>query len=232
MSTNFWTTAQWQEVEQGYLAHRQGMNFNLALKRALDLFLAIVLCLLLLPVLALIALGIRLTSPGPIFFRQERLGRLGENFQIYKFRSMVDGAIYQGAGLETFKGDPRVTPLGQFLREYHLDELPQLFNVLWGDMSLVGPRPLLPSALATYSEVERRRLLVLPGMTGWQQINGGELNEADENVRLDLWYVDHYTVGLDFSILFQTLPVVLRKEGVYGVDGWKRGRNKPSGGEQ
>jgi sugar transferase EpsL len=231
MSTNLWTTAQWQDVKQEYLVRTPGVNFNLVLKRILDILLGSLLCLLLSPILVLIALSVRITSPGPIFFRQERLGQLGKTFQIYKFRSMVDGAIYQGAGLDTFKGDPRVTPLGQFLREYHLDELPQLFNVLLADMSLVGPRPLLPSALPTYSEVERRRLLVLPGITGWQQINGGELNEADKNIQLDLWYVEHFTVGLDLTILFKTLPVVLKKEGVYGADGWKRGRNKPSGGE-
>ncbi len=227
-----WTSTQWKAMEQNYLAQKPGMKFNLAVKRVLDLLFACLLCLLLSPVLALIALGVRFTSAGPIFFRQERLGRLGENFQIYKFRSMVDGAIYQGAGLDTFKGDPRVTLLGQFLREYHLDELPQLFNVLLGDMSLVGPRPLLPSVLATYDETERRRLLLPPGMTGWQQINGGELNEAEVNLKFDLWYVEHFTASLDLLILVKTLPVVLRKEGVYGVDGWKRGRNKSSGGAQ
>jgi lipopolysaccharide/colanic/teichoic acid biosynthesis glycosyltransferase len=225
MSTNIiWAEEKWKEVEQAYLNDRQGMRIYLAFKRLLDVLVSGILCLLLLPVFAIVALAVRLSSPGPILFRQERLGRLGTKFQIYKFRSMIDGAVHQGAGLATFKDDPRVTPVGQFLREYHLDELPQLFNVLLGDMSLVGPRPLMFSALPTFTEWERRRLLMPSGITGWQQVNGGELNHVDERIKLDVWYVENCSWWLDIAILFKTIPVVLRKEGVYSADGWKRGR--------
>ncbi|BAZ25054.1 glucosyltransferase [Kalymmatonema gypsitolerans NIES-4073] len=227
MSTNLWTLQKWQEVEQAYLNDRKGIRIHLAFKRLFDVLLSGILCLILLPVFALIALAVRLSSPGPILFRQERMGRLGQPFKIYKFRSMVDGAVHKGTGLATFKGDPRVTPIGQFLREYHLDELPQIFNVLLGDMSLVGPRPVLMSALPTYTESERRRLLMPPGITGWQQVNGGALNDVDERIKLDVWYVENWTWWLDLVILLKTIPVVLLKEGVYGEDGWQIGRGDP-----
>jgi sugar transferase EpsL len=230
MSTNLWTTEQWRDVEQSYLHERSGVRLNLTLKRIVDVLFTSLLCLLLFPVLAIIALTIRLSSPGPILFRQERLGRLGNSFQIYKFRSMIDRAIEQGAGLNTFKGDPRITPVGRVLRDYHLDELPQLLNVLRGNMSLVGPRPLLNSMLPTYREWERRRLLMPPGITGWQQVNGGEQNDPDENIKLDLWYIEHWSPWLDILILFKTIPVVLKKEGLYDSQGWKRGRGEEPGG--
>ncbi|MUG92010.1 hypothetical protein F7734_05865 [Scytonema sp. UIC 10036] len=224
MYTNLWTIQKWKEVEQAYLSERKGIRVHLAFKRSFDILFSGILCLILLPVFALIALAVRLTSPGPVLFYQERLGRLGKPFKIYKFRSMIDGAARQGAGLATFKGDPRVTPIGQFLREYHLDELPQIFNVLLGDMSLVGPRPVLMSALPTYTEWERQRLLMPPGITGWQQVNGGALNDVDERIKLDLWYVKNWTWWLDLVILLRTIPVVLLKEGVYGENGWQTGR--------
>lgn len=224
MFTESWTAEKWQEVEQAYLEKRKGIKMHLALKRLFDLVIATIGSLLLLPVLTLITLAVRLSSPGPILFRQERLGKLGKTFQIYKFRTMVDGAIHQGAGLNTFKGDPRITPIGKFLREYHLDELPQLFNVLRGDMSLVGPRPLLVSALPTFSDWEKRRLLMYPGITAWEAVNGGHLNDVDERLKLDSWYVDSWTWWLDLVILVRTIPVVLSKEGVYGRDGWHQGR--------
>ena len=131
---------------------------------------------------------------------------------------MVDGAIHIGTGLDTFKGDPRVTPVGKFLREYHLDELPQLLNVLRGNMSLVGPRPLLVLDLQTYSDWEKRRLLMYPGITAWEAVNGGLLNELDERIKLDIWYVDNWNLWLDLVILLRTIPVVLRKEGAYEKD--------------
>jgi lipopolysaccharide/colanic/teichoic acid biosynthesis glycosyltransferase len=176
------------------------------------------------PLMGAIAIAVRLSSPGPIFFVQERLGRYGKPFRIYKFRTMVDGAVHLGTGLDTFEGDPRVTAVGQVLREYHLDELPQLFNVLRGEMSLVGPRPLLMSSLATYQDWEKRRLLLPPGITAWEAVQGGLLNTIDERIALDVWYVDHFTIGLDLWILLKTLPVVLTKEGAYGENGSEKGR--------
>jgi lipopolysaccharide/colanic/teichoic acid biosynthesis glycosyltransferase len=223
MSTDPWTTEKWLELERSYVQGRQ-LRGDLRVKRLMDFATTVVGLITLLPVLALIALAIRVSSLGPVLFRQKRLGKLGRPFTVYKFRTMIDGAIHQGAGLATFRGDPRVTRFGKLLREYHLDELPQLLNVLLGQMSLVGPRPVLVSALQTYSDWEKRRLLMPPGITGWQQINGGARNDVDARIRLDIWYVENWTWWLDLQILLRTIGVVIRKEGVYGEDGWQSGR--------
>ncbi len=222
--SNDWPSGQWHYAQHHYLAERRGLRIHLALKRLLDLGVAGLGVVVLSPLLLAIAVAVGLSSPGPILFIQERLGKQGRPFQIYKFRTMVDGAIHLGAGLDTFAGDPRVTLVGKFLREYHLDELPQLFNVLRGDMSLVGPRPLLPSSLDTYQDREKRRLLVPPGITAWEAVQGGLLNTIDQRLALDVWYVDHWTIGLDLWILLKTIPVVLTKTGVYGENGSERGR--------
>lgn len=221
---NYWSPGQWHDANRSYLAERRGIRSHFALKRILDLVLAGLGVLLISPLLLAIAIAVRLSSPGPIFFIQERLGRYGRPFHIYKFRTMVDGAVHLGTGLDTFEGDPRVTAVGKFLREYHLDEFPQLFNVLRGDMSLVGPRPLLMSSLATYQDWEKRRLLMSPGMTAWEAVQGGLLNTIDQRIVLDVWYVDNWTFWLDLWILLKTIPVVLTKEGVYGENGSERGR--------
>jgi lipopolysaccharide/colanic/teichoic acid biosynthesis glycosyltransferase len=215
MLIKVWTVEKWKEVERVYLKERKGIRMHLVFKRLLDIALASFGILISLPVLALIAIAVRLSSPGSILFRQERLGKFGTTFTIYKFRTMVDGAINIGTGLNTFKGDPRVTRIGKFLREYHLDELPQLFNVLKGDMSLVGPRPLLPLELPKYSDRQKRRLLVSPGITAWEAVNGGLDNTREERIELDLWYVERWNFWLDLLILARTVPVVLRKEGAY-----------------
>ncbi|MFB2977717.1 sugar transferase [Microseira sp. BLCC-F43] len=210
-----WTDETWETAEKAYLARQKGMRMQLMFKRNLDVAIASLALLLLSPLLLGIALAVRLSSPGPILFCQERLGKLGKPFTIYKFRTMVDGAVNIGIGLGTFKGDPRVTKVGKFLREYHLDELPQLFNVLRGDMSLVGPRPLLVSSLKTYNDVQKRRLLMPPGVTAWEAVNGGLENSLEARLNLDVWYVERWNFWLDWVILFRTIPVVLRKEGVY-----------------
>lgn len=210
-----WTGETWKAVEKAYLSRQKGMRRQLIFKRCLDVAIASLALLLLWPLLLIIAFAIRLSSPGPILFRQERLGKLGKPFIIYKFRTMVEGAIHIGTGLGTYKGDPRVTKVGKFLREYHLDELPQLFNVLLGDMSLVGPRPLLVSSLKTYDDTQKRRLLLPPGITAWEAVNGGLENSFEARLQLDVWYVDHWNFWLDLVILLRTIPVVLRKEGVY-----------------
>ncbi|WP_286004378.1 sugar transferase [Geitlerinema calcuttense] len=222
--TEYWTAEQWQQAERAYLAERPGLRVQLALKRLLDIILASLGMVGLLPVFALVAIAICLDSPGPIFFIQERLGKLGQPFPIYKFRTMVDGAVHLGTGLNTFEGDPRVTRIGKCLREYHLDELPQLWNVLRGEMSLVGPRPLLVACLSTYNNWEKRRLLVSPGITGWEAVKGGLLNPFDSRIALDVWYVDRWTLWLDLTILARTIQVVLNKEGVYGSNGSERSR--------
>ncbi|HAZ49449.1 MAG TPA: sugar transferase [Cyanobacteria bacterium UBA11369] len=210
-----WTDEMWKSAEKAYLARRKNVRMQLMFKRYLDVAIASLALLLIWPLLLGIALAVRLSSPGPILFCQERLGKLGKPFTIYKFRTMVDGAVNIGSGLATFKGDPRVTKVGKFLREYHLDELPQLFNVIRGDMSLVGPRPLLVSSLNTYNDVQKRRLLMPPGVTAWEAVNGGLENSLEERLNLDVWYVERWNFWLDWVILFKTIPVVLRKEGVY-----------------
>nr|WP_279308326.1 sugar transferase [Nodosilinea sp. FACHB-131] len=181
----------------------------------LDVVLAAVGVVMIAPLLVAIAIAVRLSSPGPILFIQERMGKFGQPFYIYKFRTMVDGAIHFGAGINTFEGDPRITAVGKILRDYHLDELPQLFNVLRGEMSLVGPRPLLMSALKTYTPQQQQRLLMLPGMTAWEAVKGGLDNSLNDRLRLDVWYVEKWSLGLDLWILLLTIPVVLRKEGIY-----------------
>lgn len=192
---------------------------GLVSKRAMDLLLGVPLALLALPLVGAAALAVRLETPGPAFFRQTRLGLGGRPFPILKLRTMVDGAVHQGAGLLTHRDDPRITRVGRWLRLTRLDELPQLWNVLRGDMSLVGPRPLLPQFLADYTALDRRRLEVPPGMTGWQQVKGASRHSWGERVALDVWYVDHRSALLDLWILVLTAFVVLRGDGVYAADG-------------
>ncbi|MFQ4136151.1 sugar transferase [Nodosilinea sp. PGN35] len=206
---------QWKVIERARLGQRQGIKLQLVLKRLIDVVLAAVGVVMIAPLLVAIAIAVRLSSPGPVFFIQERMSQFGQPFYIYKFRTMVDGAIHIGAGINTFEGDPRITPVGKFLRDYHLDELPQLFNVLRGEMSLVGPRPLLMSALETYTLRQQKRLLMPPGMTAWEAVKGGLNNSLSDRLNLDIWYVENWWLGLDLWILLLTIPVVLRREGVY-----------------
>jgi lipopolysaccharide/colanic/teichoic acid biosynthesis glycosyltransferase len=188
-------------------------------KRCFDLSGAVLLLLLLSPVLLGVAVAVKLGSPGPVLFRQLRMGRNGRIFAIFKFRTMVDGAIHLGTGLETHRGDFRITRVGHFLRNSRIDELPQLLNVILGQMSLVGPRPLLPEFLPYYSAFDRRRMEADPGMTGWQQVNGASRHSWKERVTLDVWYVDHRSFWLDLRILLRTVGVVLKADTVYAQDG-------------
>jgi len=185
---------------------------------------AVILAILGLP-MVLIALAIKAASPGKVFFRQQRLGRGGEVFNMLKFRSMyadaesrlheVSGDNDGNAVLFKMKDDPRVTPVGRFLRRFSLDELPQLFNVLKGDMSLVGPRPPLPAEAALWDERVFRRQLVKPGMTGLWQVSGRSDLNWDESVRLDLYYTENWSLGGDFVIILRTVLAVLRRRGAY-----------------
>lgn len=185
--------------------------------RIRDLIIASVLLLILSPVLLACASAVRLSSPGPIFFRQRRLGRHGRPFGLLKFRTMIhhapplwnpDGSAYTGAD------DPRVTSLGRFLRSTSLDELPQLFNVLRGEMSLVGPRPDQVNQLRFYTETEKKKLSVKPGITGLAQINGRNNISWERRKALDVDYVNHQTFWLDLSILARTIPYVLQRKNV------------------
>jgi lipopolysaccharide/colanic/teichoic acid biosynthesis glycosyltransferase len=190
-----------------------------ATKRCLDLAGGSLLLLLLSPVLLAAAVAIRLDTPGPVLFRQVRLGRRGRPFSIYKFRTMLADSQHLGTGLETSRTDFRITAVGAVLRNFRIDELPQLVNVVRGEMSLVGPRPLLPEFLPWYSDLDRRRLEATPGMTGWQQVHGAARNTWRERVALDVWYVDHHGLWLDLYILLLTVGVVLRADTSYAEDG-------------
>lgn len=190
-------------------------------KRSIDLTGALVGLLLLSPVLLAVALAVKLSSPGPVFYVQERVGRGGRPFRLVKFRTMAVGADRHGTRIH--EADPLITPVGHWLRRFSLDELPQLCNILAGDMSLVGPRPALPRLVERLSPVERRRLAVRPGLTGWAQVQGRNALPWAERIVLDIWYVDHWSLWLDLQILLRTVAVVLRGAGLYGPNGWNRG---------
>jgi lipopolysaccharide/colanic/teichoic acid biosynthesis glycosyltransferase len=179
-----------------------------ALNRALDVAGAAVGLVVASPALALAALGIKLEDRGPVLYRQERVGRGGASFQLLKLRTMVVGAERQGAGFAVNEGDPRITRAGRLLRRLSLDELPQLWNVLRGDMSLIGPRPTLAYQVERYTPRQRRRLEVKPGLTGWAQIHGRAAIPWDERIELDVWYVEHRSPLLDLKILLRT-PLAL-----------------------
>jgi lipopolysaccharide/colanic/teichoic acid biosynthesis glycosyltransferase len=193
------------------------------IKRAIDLAIAAPLTILTAPLVAVLALAIRLESPGDPIYRQVRVGQDGRLFEIYKLRTMVSGAEFTGAGLAIAAGDARITRLGAALRRYSLDELPNLWNVLRGEMSVVGPRPTLKHQVDQYTPRQRGRLAVKPGITGWAQINGRASLPWPERIELDLWYVEHRSVRLDLKILSRTIGLVARGSGIYkgAAGGWQ-----------
>jgi len=175
----------------------------------------------LLPIFGIIGIFIKLDSKGPVFFVQERAGKDGKIFKAYKLRTMVYNAEKMGKGLR--KDDPRITRIGKILR-WGIDELPQLINVFKGDMSLVGPRPTLTEQVNRYSKEHRRRLEIKPGITGWALVNGRNVLSWPEKIKLDIWYIDHWSIWLDLKILIKTIWVVIfKREGIYGKDGVNRG---------
>jgi lipopolysaccharide/colanic/teichoic acid biosynthesis glycosyltransferase len=190
--------------------------------RALDLVIGGVGALLTAPVVAALAIAIRLESRGHPIYTQTRVGLDGQLFEIYKLRTMIHGAEFTGAGLAIAEGDARITRLGNLLRRYSLDELPNLWNVARGEMSIVGPRPTLPVQVEQYTERQRGRLAVKPGITGWAQINGRASLPWSERIELDLWYVEHRSLWLDLRILARTARMVLGGEGIYKGErgGW------------
>lgn len=200
-------------------------NGQRVLKRIFDLAGSILLLLALAPILLLVAVVVRLDSPGPVLFVQDRVGAGGHRFKMYKFRSMVVDAELrldalrahsEGNGIMfKLKADPRITRAGSFLRRYSLDELPQLFNVVNGTMSLVGPRPPLPSEVELYQSHVHRRLMVRPGLTGLWQVSGRSLLSWDDTVRLDLYYVENWSVAGDIAILLKTFRAVVARQGAY-----------------
>jgi lipopolysaccharide/colanic/teichoic acid biosynthesis glycosyltransferase len=176
--------------------------------RPADVILAGVGLALTSPLLAAAALAIKLEDGGPVLFRQTRVGKEGENFELLKLRSMSVGAEHMGAGYAVDRGDSRITRVGRFLRRTSIDELPQLWNIVRGDMSLIGPRPTLRYQVERYTERQRRRLEVRPGLTGWAQIHGRATLSWAERIELDVWYVEHRSPRVDLTIVLRT-PLVL-----------------------
>ena len=194
-------------------------GIQLGVKRAVDLLVAACGLILLLPVFVVMGILIKLDSPGPIFFRLKVAGCKGKGFDQWKFRTMVENARQKAHAFETSATDPRITLVGRFLRRWSLDELPQLWNVFQGEMSLVGPRPTFLEIATRYSSLEAGRLLMRPGLTGLAQVHGRNLLPWPERVALDIEYIEHYSLWMDFKILISTIPAVLRGKGVYGDDG-------------
>jgi lipopolysaccharide/colanic/teichoic acid biosynthesis glycosyltransferase len=193
------------------------------IKRQFDLLVALIGSLLSAPVVAVFAAAIRLESPGHPIYTQTRVGLDGREFQIFKLRTMVRGAEFTGAGMAINEGDDRITRVGDFLRRYSLDELPNLWNVLRGEMSIIGPRPTIPVQVAQYTAHQRRRLEVKPGITGWAQVNGRASLPWSERIELDIWYVEHQSLSLDRQILARTVRMVLTGQGLYKGEtgGWQ-----------
>jgi len=191
--------------------------------RALDLLIATAALVVAAPLLALAALAIKLESRGPVLYRQRRVGRYGRPFELWKLRTMVRGAETMGAGIYVLEGDARITRVGRLLRRYSLDELPNLVNVVRGDMAVVGPRPTVKEQVDRYTERQRRRLEVKPGITGWAQINGRASLPWPERIELDVWYVEHRSLRLDLRILARTARMLATGHGLYSEDlrqGW------------
>jgi lipopolysaccharide/colanic/teichoic acid biosynthesis glycosyltransferase len=190
------------------------------IRRVLDIVCSSLALALSAPVLLVAALAIRLESRGPVLYRQRRSGLDGEPFDMLKLRTMVDGAEHIGAGLAVNAGDARITRVGAFLRRTSLDELPNLVNVLRGEMALIGPRPTVPVQVEQYTARQRERLLVKPGITGWAQVHGRTSLPWSERIELDLFYIAHRSFALDMKILARTPGLVLRGGGLYkGKDG-------------
>ena len=184
-------------------------------KRALDLAIVLPVAIALAPLLAGLAAAVRLDSRGPILFRQERIGRHGKPFQILKLRTLHAERPTSPADFIISPKDARITRVGAFLRRWSLDELPQLWNIVRGDMSVVGPRPTLGYQVEQYTEYQRRRLEVLPGITGWAQVNGRNALTWPERIKLDVWYVDHRSLALDLKILLLTPRILVRARSIY-----------------
>jgi lipopolysaccharide/colanic/teichoic acid biosynthesis glycosyltransferase len=194
----------------------------MTVRRAIDIVVSATALAVTAPILGLAMVAIRLESRGPVIYRQRRAGLNGRPFDVYKLRTMVDGAEHVGAGLAVNTDDPRITRIGALLRRTSLDELPNLINVLRGEMSLIGPRPTLPVQVAQYTERQRGRLAVKPGITGWAQVNGRASLPWAERIELDLHYIEHRSLALDLQIAWRTVAMVLGGSGLYKGEagGW------------
>jgi lipopolysaccharide/colanic/teichoic acid biosynthesis glycosyltransferase len=195
------------------------------IRRALDITVSATLLVLSAPVIATAMAAVRLESRGPALYRQRRIGRNGRPFDVLKLRTMVDGAEHIGAGLAVDENDSRITRVGAFLRRTSLDELPNLLNVLRGEMSLIGPRPTVPAQVERYTPRQRGRLAIRPGITGWAQVNGRASLPWSERIELDLYYIEHRSPALDLRILWRTPAMVVGGSGLYKGEtgGWEGG---------
>ncbi len=193
------------------------------IRRAIDILVSAGALALTSPLLAVAMVAIRLESPGPAIYRQRRVGKDGVMFDMLKLRTMVKGAEHIGAGLAVNENDSRITRVGALLRRASLDELPNLLNVLRGEMSLIGPRPTIPVQVQQYTPRQRRRLEIKPGITGWAQVNGRASLPWSERIELDLHYIEHRGLALDLEIARRTLRLVLAGDGLYkgGTGGWR-----------
>lgn len=196
----------------------QPSGLRLAVKRIADFLLAGIALILLAPLLLLLAILIRISSPGPVFFRQARLGKDGKVFEIYKFRTMHHNAPVlknEDGSMWTGKEDPRIFTVGKILRKYSLDELPQFINVVLGDMSIVGPRPDLAEQRQLYVDNQERKLLMRPGITGWAMVNGRNTIPWERRIELDIWYIDNHSLWLDLKTALMTVPVLVFGLGIH-----------------
>jgi lipopolysaccharide/colanic/teichoic acid biosynthesis glycosyltransferase len=185
------------------------------MRRLLDILVSASALVLASPFLLVAAVAIRLETPGPAIYRQRRAGKDGRQFDVLKLRTMVTGAEHMGRGLAVSEGDTRITRVGAFLRRTSLDEVPNLINVLKGEMAIIGPRPTVPVQVAQYTPRQRGRLAVKPGITGWAQVNGRTELPWSERIELDLWYIEHRSWKLDALILWRTARMVLTGHGLY-----------------
>jgi lipopolysaccharide/colanic/teichoic acid biosynthesis glycosyltransferase len=203
------------------------------LRRLVDILVSAAALLVASPVLALAALLVRVETRGHPIYRQRRTGLDGHEFDVLKLRTMVSGAEFIGAGLAVDAGDARITKVGAVLRRTSIDELPNLVNVLRGEMSLIGPRPTLPRQVAEYTPRQLGRLQVKPGLTGWAQVNGRATLPWSERIELDLWYIQHRSLRLDLQILVRTVRMLVRGEGTYkgATGGWTASPPPEDGGE-
>lgn len=188
----------------------------MVMKYLLDRVFSCILLIVLCPLFILISVLIKLDSKGPVMFIQQRVGKNHKLFNIYKFRTMIPDAINIGNGVYTEENDPRITRIGRFLRKTSLDELPQLLNIFFGDMSFIGPRPTLEYQVKQYSDFQKKRLLMKPGVTGLAQINGRNSISWQERIKYDVQYVENWSLGLDLKIFLKTFSVIFKREGLYG----------------
>lgn len=187
------------------------MNFYIKIKTILDFILAVIMLIILSPVMLVTAILIKFTSKGSILFKQKRPGKNGKIFTVYKFRTMITTTTKKG---KTLSDVERMTKLGKLLRKTSIDELPQLFNIIKGDMSFIGPRPLLVRYLPYYTKQQRRRHEVKPGISGWAQVNGRNAISWEQKFKLDVWYVDNISFKLDLKIFFMTIAKIFKHEGI------------------